>query len=297
MEPERLLERIVLKRKISCWRLACLFLVGILMGCLFLKDLDPQALYQGGYIARVRVQGLMLDDLNSIQKLRALANNNAVKGVIINVDSGGGSAVAGEEYYSAIRYISEQKPTVAVLEQMAASAAYMTAIACDHIISHKFTLTGSIGAIMQSYEVTELAEKIGVKFINIKSSPMKAAPNSFEKYTPEVERVQQELIKNAAAVFYDMVKERRNFNDAEILAVNDGRLYTGVQALQLKLVDEIGDERSAIAWMSEKSGLSKDMPIRDYVLAKKPNRWDRVIDVMHGLVNAIISMQTNHILS
>jgi len=287
IDPEYLLERITLKRKASHWRLLCLFLVGILLGSIFISNLDPQSLYKGGYIARVRIEGLMLDDLNSIKKLRDLADNSAVKAVIIDIDSGGGSAVAGEEYHIAIRHIAKHKPVVAVLEQIAASSAYMTATACDYIVSHKFTLTGSIGAIMQTYEVTDLADKVGVRFINIKSSPLKAAPNPFEKYTPEVEAVQNDLMQDALAVFSDMVKERRNLSETEIKQVNNGRLYTGGQALRLKLVDAIGDERSAIAWLQKERGLSARLSVKDYALAKKPNRLERAMDSIHSLISGM----------
>jgi protease-4 len=288
-EPEYLLERIQLRNTISSWRVLTFLLLGILLGTLFTGKLSSSA-KKNDHIARVRINGVMMGNIDNIKALRGLADNQSVKGIIIDIDSGGGSAVAGEEYFSAIRYLTTKKPVVAVLEQVAASSAYMTAIACDYIVSHKFTLTGSIGAIMQTYEVTGLAEKLGVKFINIKSAPLKAAPNPFEPYTEEVAAVQNELISDALNTFSQMVKERRNLSDEEIKKISTGRLYTGLQAFDLKLVDIIGNESDAVAWMQKEHGIKEGLEISDHSLFRKPSLYEELTDSLGSLVKTLSAL-------
>jgi protease-4 len=283
INPEYLLERISLKKKVTSWRIFSLFLLGVLIGSFFKTDADPASVYSGGYIARVRLEGVMLNDIDSIKKLRDIESNTSIKGVIISIDSPGGSAVAGEEYFDAIRHISKSKPVVSVLQQVAASAGYLAASGSDYIVAHKFTLTGSIGAIMQTYEVTELADKIGVKFINIKSSPLKASPNPFEKYTTEVADTQEELIQHAFKEFYDIVKDRRNLTDQEMKKVGSGRLFSGTEALKLKLVDEIGNEFNAVSWMQANRNIDISLPVRDYEIYKKTNKLDKILDSIHSM--------------
>lgn len=283
MNPEYLLERISLKKKLSSWRLASLFLLGLLIGFFFKTDVDPASVYKGGYIARVRIEGVMLNDMDSIKKLRDIESNTAIKGVVISIDSPGGSAVAGEEYFDAIRHIAKSKPVVSVLQQVAASAGYLAASASDYIVAHKFTLTGSIGAIMQTYEVTELADKLGIKFINIKSSPLKASPNPFEKYTPEIAATQEELIQSAFKEFYDIVKSRRNLSDKEMKKVGNGRLFSGAEALKMKLIDEIGNESNAISWMHTNHNIDPSLSVKDYEIYKKANKLDKILDSIHSI--------------
>lgn len=296
IDPDYSLERINLKKRAARWRMLSFLLTGIVLGFLLMDGpggMDTKSVYHGGYIARIRLNGMITNDIDGINTLRDVASNDAIKGVILSIDSGGGSAVGGEEYYSAVMHVAQKKPVVAVLEQIAASSAYMTAIASDHIISHKFSLVGSIGAVMQSFEVSELADKLGVKFINVKSSPLKNTPNPFEKYTPEMAAAQQSLIDNSHEFFAKMVQERRKLSDKELKAVDNGQVYTGIQALNLKLVDAIGDERSAQAWMHKEKGISSNLQVKDFALVKKVSRLDRIIqsyDKTLGLMVNITNM-------
>lgn len=278
MDPQYLLERMSLKKSISRWRLVTLLLIGISIGLIFKKN---HTLSVTPYIAKVKITGIIENNDTSIKNLEKLANNNAVKAVIIDIDSGGGSAVGGEKYYNAIKQISKKKPVVALLEQVTASAAYMTAMACDHIVSHEFTLTGSIGAIIQTYEVTELAKKLGINFISIKSSPLKAMPNHFEKYTPEAAEVERKLIKDAGESFSKMVKYSRKLNNEELNSVNNGKIFSSRQALRLKLIDSIGNEKTAIEWLVKKRKISKDLNVKLHLLSPKPSKLDKFLNSIH----------------
>jgi protease-4 len=107
-------------------------------------------------------------------------------------------------------------------------------------------------------------DKVGVKFESIKSSPLKAAPNGFEPTSDEARAAMAALIADSFDWFKGLVKDRRGLTDEELAKVDDGRVFTGRQGLPLKLVDAIGDERDAIAWLEKERGVAKNLPVRDY---------------------------------
>ena len=162
--------------------------------------------------------------------------------------------------------LKAKKPLVVVVEGLAASGGYITAIAADHIIAQQSSLVGSIGVLFQYPNFTDLLKTIGVKVEEVKSSPLKAAPNGFEPTSPEARDALDALVKDSYAWFKGLVKERRGMDDAQLEKVADGRVFTGHQAIALKLIDQLGDEKTAIAWLVEQKGVKKDLPVRDYKL-------------------------------
>ena len=162
--------------------------------------------------------------------------------------------------------LKAKKPLVVVVEGLAASGGYITAIAADHIIAQQSSLVGSIGVLFQYPNFSELLKTIGVKVEEVKSSPLKAAPNGFEPTSPEARDALDALVKDSYAWFKGLVKERRGMDDAQLEKVADGRVFTGHQAIALKLIDQLGDEKTAIAWLVEQKGVKKDLPVRDYKL-------------------------------
>jgi len=153
-----------------------------------------------------------------------------------------------------------------VVDGLAASGGYITAIAGDHIVAKQTSIVGSIGVLFQYPNVGDLLGKIGVKVESIKSSPLKAAPNGFEPTSPEARAAIESLIKDSYAWFRGLVQSRRNLNDEELQSVADGRVFTGHQAIGLKLVDELGDERAGIAWLAKEKNIDAKLPVRDYSL-------------------------------
>ncbi len=162
--------------------------------------------------------------------------------------------------------LKEKKPLVIVVDGLAASGAYITALAGDHIVARQTSLVGSIGVLFQFPNVAELLNKIGVKVETIKSTPLKAAPDGYEPTSPEARAAIDAIIKDSYAWFKGLVQDRRHLNDEELQAVDDGRVFTGRQAVGLKLIDEIGDERSAIAWLTTEKHVDGKLPVRDYRL-------------------------------
>jgi protease-4 len=153
---------------------------------------------------------------------------------------------------------------VVVVEGLAASGGYIAAIASDHIVAQQSSLVGSIGVLFQYPNFTELLKTVGVKVEEVKSSPLKAAPNGFEPTSPEAREALDALVKDSYAWFRGLVKERRGMDDAQLETVADGRVFTGRQAVGLKLIDQLGDEKTAVAWLVAEKNVKKDLPVRDY---------------------------------
>ena len=149
---------------------------------------------------------------------------------------------------------------------MAASGGYITALASDHIVAEQTSLVGSIGVLFQYPNFTDLLDKIGVKVEAVKSTPLKAAPNGFEPTSPEARAALDSIIKDSYAWFKGLVQDRRHLDDNELQTVVDGRVFTGHQAVDLKLIDQIGDERAAIDWLAKAKNVDSKLPVRDYQL-------------------------------
>jgi protease-4 len=206
---------------------------------------------------------VIADDRPRFEALREAARDPRLKAIVVRIDSPGGTVVASEELYRQLRQIAGRIPVVAVMGQTAASGGYMVALGADRIFAREGTITGSIGVLMQTADVTGLLQKLGVAMEQIKSSPLKAVPNPFEPLTDEGRRAVRAIIDDTHAMFVDMVAERRGLAPAEARRLADGRVYTGRQALGAGLVDALGGEESAIAWLTSARAVPGDLPVRD----------------------------------
>jgi protease-4 len=158
------------------------------------------------------------------------------------------------------------KPTVIVVDGLAASGGYIAALGGDHIIAGETALVGSIGVLFQYPNVSDLLKTIGVQVETIKSSPLKAAPSGFEPTSPEARKAVEDIVMDSYAWFKDLVQKRRSIDDELLAKVSDGRVFTGRQGLTLKLVDELGSERTAVAWLVKEKKIDPQTPIRDFRL-------------------------------
>ena len=259
-DSDYLVDRLRLKRRLTFWRVAAVVAIVGAIAAVYGRFGDT--FVGGDFIARVTVQGIIVQDDQRLSALRDLSENDAVKAVILRINSPGGTIVGGETLYRAILDLAKKKPVVAVMDGVAASAAYMTAIAADRLFAREGTLTGSIGVILQTTEVTKFLEMIGVSARSFKSGSLKASPSPVERITPEVEAATQALIEEMYRMFRDMVLERRNMKPAEESKFADGRIFTGRQALKNGLIDEIGGEQAAIAWLENERDIPKDLGVR-----------------------------------
>jgi protease IV len=265
MTADQIVDRRRLRRKLSFWRVVgFLAILVIIAGAVIaFRGRDAFPLLTEPQIARVTVSGFIGEDRNRNEMLTRLAETDAVKGVIISIDSTGGASAGGEALYEGIRKLAAKKPTVAAIVTVGASAAYMTAIATDHIVARRTSITGSIGVLFEYPEVSDLLKNLGVKVESIKSAPLKAQPNPFEPTTDQARAVIQGLVNDSYNWFVDIVAERRSLARPDALSLADGRIYTGQQALEANLIDEIGGEDTAIAWLGTK-GVNTKLPVRDW---------------------------------
>lgn len=272
LDADSLFDRRRLKRHLTLWRLLALGALAAL-AVIYAGRFDGRALLGGDYVARLTVDGIIFDDEDRTKALAALADQGDARGLIVKVDSPGGTFVGGEALFDALRKVAERIPTVAVMGGTATSAGYMVAIATDHVIARRGTLTGSIGVILQTADVTELLDKLGIKPEVFKSGPLKAQPNPLEPLAPAARQATQDVLMELYGQFVDMVAERRDMPRDKVLALADGRVYSGRGARENGLIDAIGAEDTARAWLESKHGVPADLPVRDIDLGEEPLPW------------------------
>src|SRR5271167_2050672 len=251
-----------LRKQVTFWRVIAFGLAALAVLALGAR-LAGLAGVGRTHIARLAISGVITGDPATLKVIRDVADSNAVAAVL-RIDSPGGTTEGSEVLYEEIRRLAAKKPVVAVVGTVAASGAYIAALGADRIFVRGNSIVGSIGVLMQFPQVSGLMDKLGVKLESIKSSPLKAAPNGMEPTSEAARDAMASLIADSFAWFKGLVKERRQMSEDELARVDDGRVFTGRQGIPLKLVDAIGGEREAIAWLQTEKGVTKDLPVRDW---------------------------------
>jgi protease-4 len=260
-----LTERRVLLRKLSYWRIAAFSALILGVALAGLRLLGPDAsLGFTPHIARLAIEGVITGDRETLKLIQKIEDSKSAEAVLITIDSPGGTTSGAERLYDALRRLSAKKPTVAVVGSMAASGGYIAALGADRIVSLGNALVGSIGVLVQYPNFAKLLDTVGVKVEDVKSSPLKASPNGFEPTSPEARAALAALVGDSFTWFKSLVKERRGMTDEQLEIVADGRVFTGRQGLDLHLVDNLGGEREAIAWLQQEKNIRKDLPVRDW---------------------------------
>lgn len=260
LASDHAIDRRRLKRRLSAWRVAAVVALVALATVAIGKT---TGVVPKSYIARVKIDGVIVHDLDRDKSIEELADSSSVKAVVLHIDSPGGTVVGGERLYLAIRKLAEKKPVVTVMDTTAASAGYMVALAGDRVLAGAGTVTGSIGVLMQTTDITQLLEKIGVNAEAIKSTSLKGVPSPFEKLTGEGRKATKDVVDDIYAMFVEMVVERRKMTPEKARALADGRIFTGRQALANGLVDAIGGEGEALQWLQSEKGISDKLKIED----------------------------------
>ncbi|MBM3517905.1 MAG: signal peptide peptidase SppA [Alphaproteobacteria bacterium] len=259
-DVDAIVDRRRLKRRLALWRLvaivAALAVVAIGIGLFGGVPAED-------HVAHLRIDGLILDDRERLAAVNAVAEDASAKALVVHVNSPGGTTVGAEALYEAVRRVAEAKPAVAVIGTVGASGGYLVALATDHIVSRSSSLTGSIGVILQTAEFTELLADLGVSAQAIKSAPLKGAPSPLEPLSPEARAATQAVVDDVYAWFVDILADRRGYSRGEAVALADGRVFTGRQALTARLVDELGGEAAARAWLSSARAIPIDLPDRE----------------------------------
>ena len=282
LETEAVLDRRALRRKSGAWRglalVASVLAVAAVAYAAGIGTAPPR------HVARVTIEGLITDDRQQLEMLKRIGNSKTVDGVILAINSGGGTTTGGEALFETIRELAAKKPVVAQFGTIAASAAYITGLAADHIVARGNTITGSVGVIFQWPEISGLLDKFGVKMNEIRSGNLKAVPSMFEPASSEGRKVAEALVADSQRWFLDLVKTRRSVDTAAIPGLEQGRVFSGREALQYKLVDAIGGETEALRWMEVRHNL----PPKSRVIDWKP-RSDAVPGIFRLLGRSMAS--------
>lgn len=260
-----LAERRLLRRKLSFWRIAAfaVFVLAVTAAGLRMLGSDTPSEFTP-HIARLAIEGVITGDRETLKLIKKIEDSKTAQAVLISIESPGGTTSGAERLYDAIRRLSAKKPTVAVVGSMAASGGYVAALGADKIVALGNALVGSIGVLVQYPNFGKLLETVGVKIEDVKSSPLKAVPNGYEPTTPEARAALASLVGDSFTWFKSLVKERRGMSDDQLQLVADGRVFTGRQGMELRLVDRLGGEREAVDWLEQEKNVSKDLPVRDW---------------------------------
>lgn len=262
VDIDALVDRRRLRRKVTFWRVATFVVLAAVLigGFVYLSNVGSLS-KRSAHIARIPIEGVIFEDRKTLKMIERIAESDAVKGVVISINSPGGSTTGGEALYGALRELSEKKPVVAEIRTLGTSAGYMVALASDHIVARYNTITGSIGVLFQFGNVQKLLETVGVEMNAVKSAPLKAEPDFYSETTPEVRAMLETLVNDSYEWFVSLVVERRALEPARARELSDGRILIGQRALDAKLVDAIGGEDEAIAWLESEKGVAKDLPV------------------------------------
>jgi len=278
-ESDSLIDRKRLKRRLANWRLAAVIAVAGVGLALFAR-FDSVA--NQNHVARLSVNGIIVEDIKRIQALGRVARDRSAKALIVRINSPGGTVVGGETLYFELRKVAAKKPVVAVIGTLGASGGYMVALGGDRIFARAGTITGSIGVIMQTTDLTGLLTKIGIKTESIKSDPLKAVPSLLEPMTDKARALIKSVIRDTHRQFVAMVADRRGLSADNARKLGDGRIFTGAQALSNGLIDAIGGEAEARDWLAKKHGIATSLPVRNVRINRGTKNLFGLVEEMFG---------------
>ena len=265
LDADLLVDRRSLRRKLSFWRVLTFLAIAVaIIAVGFLAGGRNLLNRQQPHVARITVDGLITGDKPLLDVVRRVRTARNVQAVMVAINSPGGTTTGSEALYNELRELAKVKPTVAVVTGSAASGAYVTALGTERIFAPQTAVIGSIGVIIQYPNFVKTLEMLGVKVEAVRSSPLKAQPSGVEPTLPEARAALEATIADSYQWFKDLVKERRALSAEELGKVADGRVFTGRQSLPLKLIDEIGSEREARAWLEKDKKVAATLRVVDY---------------------------------
>lgn len=253
---------------------AALFLVfGTSMG----RGGDGGGPFFGPRVAVVDLEGLIAETDDVVRELRHHRDNPSIRAVVIRINSPGGVVGPTQEVHDALLRVRQAgKPVVASLGSVAASGGYYVAVAADQIYANPGSLTGSIGVIMQMANVDALMKKVGVDYVVVKAGQFKDLGNFSRPLTPEERRVIQALLDDVHGQFIEAVAKGRKLDRSAVVQFADGRVFSGTQALGLKMVDALGGLEEAIEAAAKLAKLPMPPPV------ERPRRRFSLIDLLRN---------------
>ncbi len=273
-----------------------LFLASLLSGR---KSAAVPLSVRGGNVALVKIEGLLVSSESIVEELNDFAEDGSIRAIVLRIDSPGGGVVVSQEIYNAILNAKKEgKKIVASMGTVAASGGYYIAAAADKVVANPGSLTGSIGVKMEFASVEKLLDKIGVKGIVVKAGEYKDIGSPFRNMTDPEKKLLQGVIDDVHSQFIEAVAQGRKLPVADVQAIADGRIFTGRQALALKLVDQLGDLEDSIRLAGSLTGIKgrptvvekkKKVPFLDY-LKEEASAWIAEV-VVNGIGQSSVSLQ------
>jgi len=220
------------------------------------------------------------------------ADDENVKGIVLEVNSPGGGVTASDQMHDSILEFKEAsgKPVVVSMDSIAASGGYYISTAADEIVANEATLTGSLGVIVRLTNFSGLADKYGVKQEVMKSGEFKNMGSQFKELTPEEREIFQAIVDQQYEQFVSVIVEGRDLPEDRVREIADGRVYSGEQAKELGLVDEFGDLELAAGNARERAGVDQATVVRyvqpetfsDMLLARLAPQEPEAVQIMEA---------------
>lgn len=234
-------------------------------------------------IGVVTVEGVILDSKMTIDQIRLLEKNPQVKGLIVRINSPGGAVSPSQEIFNELVRVGQKMPIYSSISSVAASGGYYIAIGTNRIYANAGSITGSIGVIMQSFNVEKLMHKIGVSAVTVKSGKNKDIGSAFRKMKPEEQKLLQDVIEDTHDQFVQAISQKRKLPKKKVRSVADGRIFTGRQALNEKLIDGLAGFYDTV------DHLATDLKLgNNYQLIYPPDEMDSFLsklDFMESVLN------------
>ena len=282
MELDAIVDRKQLKKKLLIWRISAI-LATVTLVIFLIGNFD--SIKNSDHIAVLKISDIIVDDPDRSKALIKVANDQLIKALIVHIDSPGGTVVGGETLYLHLREVAEKKPVVALISDLATSAGYMAAIAADQIFARQSSITGSIGVIVQTTDITVLLNKLGIKPEAIKSAPLKAQPSPLEPMNENTRSATRLVVEDIFNMFIDMVVTRRKMDKKKVKQLADGRIYTGRQAVKNGLIDAIGGEKEALDWLSNTKSINNQLPLKILSFDRDNSFMEKILDRFIGKIS------------
>jgi len=225
----------------------------------------------------VRIEGIIGDTAEIIDQIGEFADDEAIRAVVLRIDSPGGGVASSQEIYQAVRQLRKNKKVVVSMGSIAASGGYLIATAADRIMANPGTITGSISAIMHFANLEELLKKVGVRSSVVKSGKFKDIGSPTREMTPEERELVQAIVDDIYDQFVTTVSENRNIPLEKVVRLADGRIFSGRQALDLDLIDGLGGLQDAVELAGKLAGI-KEKPAIVYAVKKRTSLWKYLLE-------------------
>ena len=299
----QIIDKEQLVNSIQKWRTLSIFLFTLIILIVYnnsYKDSKTKEniKYKKPIIARININGIIKKDKFRDKIIIDLAKNKNIKALIVTMDSGGGEVVATEYLYNAIKSVSQVIPVVTVMESIATSGAYMASLAGDYILAMPGTITGSIGVKLETYEIHDLAKKIGINFETYALGEHKAFPSYTNSTPKESYNVIMKSLENYHQVMIDLLANRRNISIDNAKSLATGEIFIGIKALEKSLIDAIGDEKTALSWLQESKNIdTSSLEVVDIsIVNNKNSKPNNISSYISDFIVSIFNKTKNNIL-